>query len=228
MQGTLSNELAVKRRTDIMTNHTPDIIGEDEQGMALMTVMVLMLILTVLGIAALTVTGMEIRVAGFQRTTEVSADAAESCVSSSVKIIQQTIEQGSVPTALVSAAGPVLAGAETSANPSLSMEIRGEPGAENYSDTVNGTTGVSGPDYSQTVNGYTVLGDIDRLYLQAKSGSGTQSAAGYEGVGTGSATGGTEILYRVDCRATLTATGTESRIVAVYACALNGECQRKI
>lgn len=216
-------------RTDIMANHSTGTGMRNEQGMALMTVMVLMLILTILGIAALTVTGMENRVAGFQRTTEVAADAAESCVSTSVKIIQQTIAAGSVPAGVISGTGPVLTGAEpaspTALNPSLTMEITGQ--ADNHSDTVTGT-GTAGPDYSQTVNGYNVLGDIDRLYLQAKSGSGVQSAAGYEGVGTGSATGGTEILYRVDCRATLTATGTESRIVAVYACVLNGECQRKI
>lgn len=215
------------RRTGIMRNYPTQPLIEDDRGIALMTVLVLMLILTVLGIAAVTVTGMENRIAGFQRTTEVAADAAESCMSTSVKIIQLAIEQGSVPAAVVSATGPVPTGAETSANPSLSMEIRGELGAENHADTVGGS-GAMGPDYSQTINGYSVLGDIDRLYLQAKSGSGMQFAAGYEGVGMGSATGGSEVLYRVDCRATLTATGAESRIVAVYACVLNGECQRKI
>ncbi|SLM46899.1 putative Type IV pilus assembly protein PilX [Nitrospira japonica] len=198
----------------------------NEHGVAFLMVMILMLILTVLGIAAMTVTGLENRIAGFQRTTEVAADAAESCLSSSVKIIQQTIENGSVPAAVVSSSGPVPTGAETAANPSLSMEINGQ--ADNHADTVTGS-GASGPDYSQTINGYTVRGDIDRLYLQAKAGSGMQFAAGYEGAGSGSAGGGVDVLYRVDCRATLAATGTESRIVGVYACTLTGEtCQRKL
>ena len=198
----------------------------DDRGIAMLMVLMIMLILTVLGIAAMTVTGVDNRVAGFQRTTESAADAAESCVSSSVKIIQQTIEAGAVPVAVVSATGPVPTGAETAANPSLTMEIMGQ--SNNHTDTTAGA-GATGPDYMQTVNGYSVLGDIDRLYLQAKAGSGMQFAAGYEGVGSGSAVAGAEVVYRVDCRATVTTTGTESRIVAIYACSVNGEsCQRKI
>ena len=55
-----------------------------------------------------------------------------------------------------------------------------------------------------------------------------QFAGGYEGVGSGTASAGADIVYRIDCRATLTAVGTESRVVAVYACTLNGQCQKKI
>lgn len=199
---------------------------KDEQGVAFLMVMILMLILTILGIAAMTVTGLENRVAGFQRTTETAANAAESCLSTSVKIIQQTIDAGAVPAAVVTATGPVPTGAETAANPSLTMEILGQ--ADNHVDTVTGA-GALGPDYDQTVNGYSVKGDVDRLYVQAKAGSGMQFAAGYEGAGSGSAGGGADVLYRVDCRATLTATGTESRVVGVYACTLTGEtCQRKL
>lgn len=201
-------------------------IAKDEQGLAFLTVMILTLILTILGVAAMTVTGLENRIAGFQRTTETAADAAESCLSTSVKIIQQTIDGGAIPAAYVTATGPVPTGAETAANPSLRMEIMGQ--ADNNTDTVTGT-GSTGPDYIQTVNGYSVTGDIDRLYVQAKAGSGMQFASGYEGAGVGSAGGGADVLYRIDCRATLAATGTESRIVGVYACTLTGEtCQRKL
>ena len=213
-------------RVDTMPVKAMRNVVKDEQGMAFLTVMILMLILTVLGVAAMTVTGLENRIAGFQRTTEVAGDAAESCLSTSVKIIQQTIEAGAVPAAVVTGTGPVPTGAETAANPSLTMEIMGQ--ADNHADTVTGS-GAMGPDYDQTVNGYSVKGDVDRLYVQAKAGSGMQFAAGYEGAGSGSAAGGADVLYRVDCRATLTATGTESRVVGVYACTLTGEtCQRKL
>jgi Tfp pilus assembly protein PilX len=214
------------KKVDSMPVGTMHDVVKGEQGMALLTVMILVLILTVLGVAAMTVTGLENRIAGFQRTTEVAADAAESCLSTSVKIVQQTIEAGAVPAAVVTASGPVPTGAETAANPSLTMEIMGQ--SDNHADTVTGA-GAMGPDYDQTVNGYSVKGDIDRLYVQAKAGSGMQFAAGYEGIGSGSAGGGADVLYRVDCRATLTATGTESRVVGVYACTLTGEtCQRKL
>lgn len=52
----------------------------NERGIALITIMLVMVIMTVIGIAALTVTGMENRMAGFQRTGEAAATAAESCV----------------------------------------------------------------------------------------------------------------------------------------------------
>ena len=50
----------------------------DERGMAFLTVMMVLLMLTVLGIAAITVTGVENNMAGLQRTMEASANAAES------------------------------------------------------------------------------------------------------------------------------------------------------
>ena len=197
-----------------------------EEGIALVTTLVILLMMTVLGVGAVAVTALENRIAGFQRTGESATSAAESCVGTSVNIIQQTIDAGAVPAAVVTATGPVPTGAETAANPSLTMEIMGQ--ADNHADTVTGA-GAMGPDYDQTVNGYSVKGDIDRLYVQAKAGSGMQFAAGYEGTGSGSAAGGADVIYRVDCRATLTATGTESRVVGVYACTLTGEtCQRKL
>lgn len=198
-----------------------------EEGVALVTTLVIMLIMTVLGVGAVAVTALENRIAGFQRTGESATSAAESCVGTSVNIIQQTLASSNltVPVAFVSAAGPILTAAEVAANPSLTMEISGN--ADNNTDMVTGV-GAAGPDYSLQINGYSVLGDIDRLYVMGKAGSGQQMAAGYEGVGSGTAGGGVDVVYRIDCRATLTAAGTESRVVATYACTLNGQCQKKI
>ena len=198
-----------------------------EEGIALVTTLVILLIMTVLGMGAVAVTALENRIAGFQRTGESAASAAESCVGTSVNIIQQTLASSNltVPAAFVSATGPILTAAEVAANPSLSMEISGS--ADNHTDLVTGA-GAAGPDYSLQINGYTVLGDIDRLYIMGKAGSGMQFAAGYEGTGTGTASGGADVVYRIDCRATLTAVGSESRVVAIYACTLNGQCQKKI
>jgi hypothetical protein len=79
------------------------------------------------------------------------------------------------------------------------------------------------------INNFTVNGDIDRLYAKAKSGGSMQQFGGYEGTAGGAAGGGVEILYRIDCSATNSATGTRGRITAVYACTATGEtCQRKI
>ena len=205
----------------------PVVLNRGDEGIALVTTLVILLIMTVLGVGAVAVTALENRIAGFQRTGESATSAAESCVGTSVNIIQQTLATSTltVPVAFVSAAGPVLTAAEVAANPSLSMEISGS--SDNDTDQMAGV-GPTGPDYSLQINGYTVLGDIDRLYLMGKAGSGMQFAAGYEGAGSGTAGGGADIVYRIDCTATLAATGTQSRVVATYACTLNGQCQKKI
>ncbi len=62
-----------------------------EEGIALVTTLVILLIMTVLGVGAVAVTALENRIAGFQRTGESATSAAESCVGTSVNIIQQTI-----------------------------------------------------------------------------------------------------------------------------------------
>jgi len=216
--------MGTSRRT---MRQDPIVSHRSDEGIALVTTLVIMLIMTVLGVGAVAVTGLENRIAGFQRTGESATSAAESCVGTSVNIIQQTLATNTltVPAAFVSATGPVLNTAEVAVNPTLSMEISGS--SDNDTDVVTGV-GAAGPDYSLQINGYTVLGDIDRLYIMGKAGSGMQFAAGYEGAGSGSAGGGADIVYRIDCRATLTATGTESRVVAIYACTLNGQCQKKI
>jgi hypothetical protein len=198
-----------------------------EEGIALVTTLVILLIMTVLGVGAVATTALENRIAGFQRTGESSTSAAESCVGTSVNIIQQTLATSNltVPALFVSAAGPVLTTAEVAVNPTLSLEISGS--SVNDPDLVTGA-GAAGPDYSLQINGYSVLGDIDFLYLVPKAGSGGGSSGGYEGAGGGGAGAGVDRLYRIDCRATLTAVGSESRVVAIYACTLNGICQKKI
>ena len=184
----------------------------DQEGIALLTVMLLLLIMTVIGIAAITVTSLENRMAGYLRTGEAAASAAESCVGTGVNIIQQTIVQGSLP------AGPV----PNVNSPTLNQEIMGQ------SDN-NGDVPTVAPNTVATVNTFTVRGDIDRLYVKGKSGAGQQMFAGYEGTGAGAAGGGVDVFYRINCLASNVATGTNSRLTAVYACTYNGDgCQKKL
>ena len=74
-----------------------------EEGIALVTTLVILLIMTVLGVGAVAVTALENRIAGFQRTGESATSAAESCVGTSVNIIQQTLAASNltVPAAFV-------------------------------------------------------------------------------------------------------------------------------
>jgi len=204
---------------------------ENQQGIAMLSI--LMLILTVLGIGALTITGLENRVAGFASSMEASSAAADGCVATGVKVIQQVLEVSngmSVPTALLNDQTPP--GPVPSTNKAqLELEISGDPNA--VADAPIGPPFPAGiiaavPNLVQTVGAYSVAGDIDFLYRKPRAGSGQQFGAAYDGTGVGSGAGGVDMVYSVDCVATNTATGMSSRIAAVYSCLLNDGCTRKL
>lgn len=199
-------------------------LADNQRGVALMTVLFLMLILTVLGLAAVTVSGLENNMAGLTRNTETAAIAAESCIGTAVNIIQQTIDQGSLPTAFLNDATPAGPVPQTN-GATLNQEILGQ--SDNNPDAAEGTGAV--PNLVMSVNGYTVNGDLDRLYAKARAGTAMQMSGGYAGPGSGSAAGGIDIIYRIDCVAKSSLGSTKSRVTAVYACTSTGEsCQKKI
>ncbi len=191
---------------------------DGQQGIALLTVMLMLLILSVLGIASITVTSMENRMAGFFRTTEAVVAAADSCEGLAANIIQQTLSPpGVLPATFVAPAGPVPAANATI----LLQEIYGtsplpSPAptgtlAENYADTA-----ASDPNFVMTnVPGFTVNGDIDRLYSHQKQGQGTGVT-------------GTELVYRITCTATNAATGSSSTVTSVYGCLDGDTCVKKV
>jgi Tfp pilus assembly protein PilX len=192
--------------------------------MAFLTVVMVLLLLTVLGIAAMTVTGVENKMAGLQRTMEASSQAAESCLGTGANIIQQVLlpENASLlPSSLLSNAsppGPVPVGNKAV----LEGELIGNP--ENSTDTA-----ASSPNLQMTVGPYTVRGDIDRLYVKMRAGTGQQQFAAYEGTGVGAGSGGVDAYFRITCVATDTATGGESKVSAIYACSLGGDgCQKQL
>ena len=60
-----------------------------QEGFALITALLLMLILTVLGVSAVTMTSMENRIAGVSKTTEAASMAVESCLGTGVNVIRR-------------------------------------------------------------------------------------------------------------------------------------------
>src|SRR6058998_1350336 len=203
-----------------------------EDGIAMLTVLMLTIILTVIGVAAITSTSLDIKMAGGERLRESTLNAAEACMSSGVQIIQQTLQNGGVPGTLTAAGtNPSITlplGTAPGQNP-LEAEIMGQSNAN--ADSADPTVG-STRNAVLTVSTYTVNMDIDRLYAKPKSGSSLQFAAGYQGTGGGAAGGGIEILYRIDCYANSTAGGlaqAAGHVAGVYSCVSTGEsCQRKI
>jgi Tfp pilus assembly protein PilX len=198
--------------------HEFRLIRQDERGISFMVMMIIVLLTGVLGVAALTMTGLENSMAGAIRMVEEGTHAAESCVGTSVNVIQQSIDSGTVPPTLIAPQGPVPA-----ANAMfLGQEINGVQ--VNNPDTAVGTG--SNPNIVLNVNNYVVNGDIDFQYRKQKSGGASSIAAGYDGTGTGAAS--VDLFYRVDCTAVNAATGTTSRVIAVYDCLASGDgCTRR-
>ena len=211
-------------KTDLSA-HASVLLGRvnNDRGMAMLTVMMVLLMLTVLGIAAITVSGLGNTMAGLQRTMEASANAAESCLGTGANVIQQAFlpENGSqIPAALLdTSSGPV-----PSTNKSvLENELIGNP--ENNTDQASVVPNLVMPG---TIGPYRVVGDIDRLYVKMRAGSGQQQFAAYDGAGVGAGSNGVDAYFRISCLATNTATGTESRVSAIYACSLTGDgCQKQ-
>ncbi len=193
-------------------------ITEGQRGIALLTVMMLMLIMTVIGIAAITVTGLENRMAGFTRTGESAATAADSCMGVGANVIRQVLAPTNVATGAVPLAYLSTAGGPVPATNSVILfnEIYGMAGMDaaavstkNSPDTAAGVPNL----VLNNVNGFTVNGDIDFLYNEKTAGTGKSETN----------------VYRINCVATNTATGTSSSVTAVYGCTFvaGSECTKK-
>jgi hypothetical protein len=175
-------------------------LHRDERGVSFMAVMIVTLMVGVLGVAALTMSGLENSMAGAMRMVEEGADAAESCIGMGVKVIQQTVPFGSVPSQMVAPSGPVPAGNAAF----LGQEFFNEAQA-NSPDVAFGA-GLVAPNLVMTVNNYAVNGDIDLQFR--KHHAGTQGAM--------------DIYFRIDCQAQNAATGAASHVIAVYQCLVDG------
>ena len=117
----------------------------------MLTVMMVLLMLTVLGIAAITASGLGNNMAGLQRTMEASANAAESCLGTGVNIIQHVLlaENGrQIPSALLSSTpgGPVPSGNKAV----LESEISGNSQNNTYVPIGSGSI-VPAPNLQMTV-----------------------------------------------------------------------------
>lgn len=168
-----------------------------------MTVMLLILIIGALGVAALTMTGMENSMAGAIRMVEEGTAAAEACVGSAVRAIRLTIDDPQMTgpaAALIAPQGPVPATNQAV----FTQEINGT--LRNNADVAVGAG--NAPNLVMNVNGYVVNGDIDFLYSKRRTGSdfADPDKPTYDQ------------YYRVDCLAANAATGATSRVIATFDC----------
>jgi Tfp pilus assembly protein PilX len=202
-------------------NSSIERLARDERGVSFMAVMLITLMMGLLGVAALTMTGLENSMAGAIRMVEEGTSAAESCVGTSVNVIQQSIDAGTVPASLLNSAVPPGPVPPLNA-PLLGQEINGV--SANNPDVAVGAG--NNPNLVMNVNNYVVNGDVDFQFRRQKSGGTSSIAAGYDGTGTGASS--VDMFYRVDCTAANAATGATSRVIAVYDCLAAGDgCTRR-
>src|SRR5438093_13446136 len=165
-----------------------------EDGIAMMTVLMLTAILSVIGVAAMTSTSLDIKMAGGERVRESSVNAAEACMSSGVQIIQQTLANGAVPATLSGVgANPTITqplGTAPGQNP-LQAEIMGQ--SDGNSDSADPTVG-STRNAVLTISNYTSDVHTSELYSLTKSVCSLQLEADYQGTGAGATGGGIEIV----------------------------------
>jgi Tfp pilus assembly protein PilX len=171
----------------------------DERGIAFMTVMILTLMTGVLGVAALTMTGLENSMAGAVRMVEEGTHAAESCVGTAVRVINVGLDDSTLP-GVVAPQGPVPA-----LNAGfLGLEISGAMTHRNSTDVAVGAG--NAPNLTMTVNNYVINGDIDFLYSKQKAGDNMTDELSLNS------------FYRVDCTAANATTGATSRVIVVFDC----------
>ena len=173
--------------------------GSDERGIAFMTVMMLTLMTGVLGVAALTMTGLENSMAGAVRMVEEGTHAAESCVGTAVRVINVGLEDSSLP-GVVAPQGPV---------PALNAVFLGQEISGSLRNNADVAVGAgNAPNLTMNVNNYVINGDIDFLYSKQKTGDNIGDAEGLS----------INQFYRVDCTAANATTGATSRVIVVFEC----------
>lgn len=168
--------------------------ARNEKGMILLTVLILIFISTLLGVIALNSTNVEIQISGYEKRVSNAFSAAEAGVDLGVLVIENTLKDGTLAPLGMTIFGKPIA-MDTIIQ--LGGEINDQENAYDE-DTVDRSDANFAPDLAiSDFKGVAVNVDIDRLFLEVLSGNAMEMAMGYEGRGTGAASGGVSIYYRI-------------------------------
>lgn len=159
----------------------------DERGMALISALLLIMIVSLMAVGISSDTSMDVRIAGYQKFKAISFGYAESASNTSTEILEENIFDTG------------WAGGTPFSYPYLS-------------DSYNGTVTIYDSDFYLSANAAndTVIkmtGDIEansiaiqRLLSMLATGGAIQQAAGYEGAGKGAGAGGVHVIYNIETR----------------------------
>ena len=174
----------------------------NQRGVALIAVLFLLVIMTVIGLAAMSSSTIDQRMSGNVRGMEQRFSAADGGVAMATTIIEKTVAERQVPLAYTSL---VVSNQTTFVN-----ELMGVTPNDSVSDNPS-----TSPDLRTTLDNKTVGVDVDRLHASIVAGGSLEFASGYEGIGAGVAGGGIEILYQDNALATDMAS-VQTQINSVY------------
>jgi len=161
----------------------------NEKGFVLVAVMLILLVLTVVGIAAMGTTGVEHMLSGNMRLREENAARADGGMEIMSGLIEQVIRNGSTGN---------FAGIVTDGN--MITELR--------------TTTFDADAVDVTIPDIGVEIDIDKMYTKWMGGSAMEFASGYEGAGRSGASG-SYTYFRVNSRSAALA-GSEAEVGSIY------------
>ncbi len=159
----------------------------DEKGAVLVTVLILLMIITLIGVIAVNISTVDIQIAGNQKRVSTVFEGAEAGVDVAIGVIENTISNGT----LTPGAPIGIITALDSAN--LENEIMA---VDAYNtDSVTGTADLT----MSSLNGVAVTVDIDYMYTYIMPGWSAEMGVGHEGVGV---TGGKAALFSLNSNGT--------------------------
>lgn len=178
---------------------------KDESGMALVTCLLIMVVLTMIGIGITMDSTTEIKIAGNLKNKAVSFQNADTGTTAAPEIIENNLDhsRGSSPYTY----------SDSGANPVITVHTA------SFADLAEGTP----LDPAITITGNDITNDvnlpINAVITVTKSkklaaGNAIQMAAGYEGVGKSAATGGVHVYFR--CQSLDNQGGTVSNTEIYY------------
>jgi len=179
-----------------------------QEGMVLIVSLLLLLVATVVGITALSTSTTKVMIAGNQRLSEINFSYADSGVSVSAPILKDTAFNSAVG---ASYTGLVVAGSN------FLSEVTGILPRDADCAVLSTTCGTAAPDIQYTIGTTMVSVDVDYLYTTYTTGSAIEFAAGYEGLGKGAGSGGSQSNYSINSYGVESATlGSVTGIGALY------------
>jgi hypothetical protein len=159
----------------------------NQQGSILFVALMVLLILTTLGIAAISTTTTEVRITGNAALQNMVFYGADGGGRSYPPVLTETIENRAVPTRFIAPGGPVGDAVD------LTAEIFGFSPNDGLTDDP-----FADPDLSAALDIVEVRLDLDRLQERLLAGGAAEFAGGYEGIGAASAGGNVGIYYQAD------------------------------